>query len=47
MRATVVYGAGDVPVENVPDASLVEPTDAVLRVTRACSCGSDLCPHTT
>jgi len=28
MRATVMYGAGDVRVENVPDARLVEPTDA-------------------
>jgi threonine dehydrogenase-like Zn-dependent dehydrogenase len=46
MRATVVYGAGDVRIENVPDASLVEPTDALLRVTRACSCGSDLWPYT-
>jgi hypothetical protein len=28
MRATVIYGAGDVRVENVPDAALREPTDA-------------------
>jgi threonine dehydrogenase-like Zn-dependent dehydrogenase len=46
MRATVMYGAGDVRVENVPDARLVEPTDALLRVTRACICGSDLWPYT-
>ena len=45
MRATVMYGAGDVRVVNVPDASLVEPTDAVVRVTRACICGSDLWPY--
>ena len=45
MRATVMYGAGDVRVESVPDAGLVEPTDAVLRVTRACICGSDLWPY--
>src|SRR3954469_14248118 len=45
MRATVMYGAGDVRVENVPDAGLVEPTDALLRVTRACICGSDLWPY--
>ena len=31
-----MYGAGDVRVENVPDAQLVEPTDALVRVTRAC-----------
>ena len=45
MRATVMYGAGDVRVENVPDARLVEPTDALVRVTRACICGSDLWPY--
>src|SRR5438034_3555763 len=45
MRATVMYGAGDVRIENVPDASLVEPTDALVRVTRACICGSDLWPY--
>jgi threonine dehydrogenase-like Zn-dependent dehydrogenase len=45
MRATVMYGAGDVRVENVPDAQLVEPTDALVRVTRAAICGSDLWPY--
>jgi threonine dehydrogenase-like Zn-dependent dehydrogenase len=45
MRATVMYGAGDVRVEEVPDARIVEPTDALLRVTRACICGSDLWPY--
>ena len=45
MRATVMYGAGDVRIEDVPDARLVEPTDAVLVVTRACICGSDLWPY--
>src|SRR5215217_6039143 len=45
MRATVMYGAGDVRVENVPDAHLIEPTDAVVRVSRASICGSDLWPY--
>src|SRR5215207_9471261 len=45
MRATVMYGAHDVRVETVPDAQLVEPTDALVRVTRACICGSDLSPY--
>jgi threonine dehydrogenase-like Zn-dependent dehydrogenase len=45
MRATVMYGAGDVRVEDVPDAHLVEPTDALVRVTRAAICGSDLWPY--
>ena len=47
MRAAVMYGAGDVRVVNVPDATVVEPTDAVIRVTRACVCGSDLWPYRT
>src|SRR5438876_6782998 len=45
MRATVMYGAGDVRIENVPDPSIIEPTDAIMRVVRACICGSDLWPH--
>jgi threonine dehydrogenase-like Zn-dependent dehydrogenase len=47
MRATVLHGARDVRIENVPDARLVEPTDALVRVTRACICGSDLWPYKT
>ncbi len=45
MRATVMYAAGDVRIENVADARLIEPTDAVVTVTRACICGSDLWPY--
>jgi len=45
MRATIMYRAGDVRVENVPDATLNEPTDALVRITRACICGSDLLPY--
>src|SRR5437870_6626969 len=45
MRATVLYGAGDVRVEDVPDARLIEPTDALVAVSRACICGSDLWPY--
>jgi threonine dehydrogenase-like Zn-dependent dehydrogenase len=47
MRATVMYEAGDVRIENVPDATILEPTDAVVHVTRACICGSDLWPYKT
>jgi threonine dehydrogenase-like Zn-dependent dehydrogenase len=47
MRATVMFGAGDVRIENVPDARLVEPIDAVVRVSRAAICGSDLWPYAT
>ena len=45
MRATVMPRAGEVRIDNVPDASIIEPTDAVIRVTRACICGSDLWPY--
>ena len=40
-----MYSAGDVRIENVPDPKIIEPTDAVIRVTRACVCGSDLWPY--
>jgi threonine dehydrogenase-like Zn-dependent dehydrogenase len=40
-----MYGAGDVRVEDVPDAQPIEPTDALVRVTRAAVCGSDLWPY--
>lgn len=45
MKATVMYGAHDVRIVNVPDPMLVESTDAIVRVTRACICGSDLWPY--
>ena len=40
-----MYAAGDVRVEDVPDAHVVEPTDALVSVTRAAICGSDLWPY--
>src|SRR5216117_4226732 len=40
-----MYGAGDVRIENVPDPQIIDPTDALIRVTRACVCGSDLWPY--
>jgi hypothetical protein len=45
MRATLIYGAGDVRVGEVPDPRLEQPTDALVRVLRACVCGSDLWPY--
>ncbi len=45
MKATVMHGARDVRIEEVEDAKLVEPTDAVIRISRACICGSDLWPY--
>ena len=45
MRATLMYGAGDVRVQDVPDPAVQDPTDAVLRVLRGAICGSDLWPY--
>ncbi|MFF3567723.1 zinc-dependent alcohol dehydrogenase family protein [Nocardia jiangxiensis] len=45
MRATYMYGPGDVRVIDVPDPIIQNPTDAVVRVVRSCICGSDLHPY--
>jgi threonine dehydrogenase-like Zn-dependent dehydrogenase len=45
MRATTMYGAGDVRIEDVPDSVIKEPTDALVRITASCICGSDLWPY--
>ncbi|BAK33963.1 zinc-containing alcohol dehydrogenase [Microlunatus phosphovorus NM-1] len=45
MRAVVLHAPGDVRVENIADPTIVEPTDAIIRVTAACICGSDLWPY--
>ncbi|MGH3491933.1 MAG: zinc-dependent alcohol dehydrogenase family protein [Sciscionella sp.] len=45
MRATLIYGAGDIRVEEVPDPAIRQPSDAIVRVTRSCICGSDLWPY--
>jgi threonine dehydrogenase-like Zn-dependent dehydrogenase len=42
MRAVTWHGVGDVRVDDVPDPALVEPTDAIVRVTSTAICGSDL-----
>ena len=45
MRGTILYGPRDVRVEEVDDAAIVEPTDAVVRLAATCVCGSDLWPY--
>jgi threonine dehydrogenase-like Zn-dependent dehydrogenase len=40
-----MYGAGDVRVIDAPDPSIQQPTDALVRIVRACVCGSDLHPY--
>jgi threonine dehydrogenase-like Zn-dependent dehydrogenase len=45
MRATIMPKAHDVRLDNVADPVIQDPTDAIIRVTRACICGSDLWPY--
>jgi threonine dehydrogenase-like Zn-dependent dehydrogenase len=45
MRGAVMYGPGDVRVEERDDPKIVEPTDAIIRLSAACVCGSDLWPY--
>jgi threonine dehydrogenase-like Zn-dependent dehydrogenase len=45
MRGAVMYGPGDVRVEEREAPRIVEPTDALIRVWAACVCGSDLWPY--
>ena len=45
MRGVVMYGPGDVRVEERDEPRVVEETDAILRVSAACVCGSDLWPY--
>lgn len=45
MRATLMYAAGDVRIEDVPDSRIEHPTDALVRITASCICGSDLHPY--
>ena len=40
-----MYGPGDVRVEERDEPQILEPTDAVIRVSAACVCGSDLWPY--
>jgi threonine dehydrogenase-like Zn-dependent dehydrogenase len=42
MKATLMYGPGDVRVEELAYPQVANPTDAVVRVTISCICGSDL-----
>jgi len=45
VRATLIHAARDIRVEDVPDPAVQRPTDALVRVTAACVCGSDLWPY--
>lgn len=45
MRATLLYAADDIRVEDVADPEIKNPTDAVVRIVLSCVCGSDLWPY--
>ena len=45
MQGTMLYGPGDVRFEERPDPKIIESTDAILKVSAACVCGSDLWPY--
>jgi threonine dehydrogenase-like Zn-dependent dehydrogenase len=45
MKSTVLYSPGDIRIEEVPDPVILAPTDAIVRITAACVCGSDLWPY--
>jgi threonine dehydrogenase-like Zn-dependent dehydrogenase len=45
MRQVVMHTAGDVRVEEREDPKIIEPTDAIVRLTATCICGSDLWPY--
>ena len=45
MRGTVLHAPGDIRLEQRPDPTIVEPTDAIIRLSATCICGSDLWPY--
>ena len=45
MRQVVMHGPGDVRVEDREDPKIIEPTDAIIRLSATCICGSDLWPY--
>jgi threonine dehydrogenase-like Zn-dependent dehydrogenase len=45
MRGAVLHAPGDVRLEERDDPRIVEPTDAIIRLSATCVCGSDLWPY--
>ncbi|HEX5920026.1 MAG TPA: zinc-dependent alcohol dehydrogenase family protein [Nocardioides sp.] len=45
MRQVVMHAPGDVRVEDREDPTIIEPTDAIIRLSATCICGSDLWPY--
>jgi threonine dehydrogenase-like Zn-dependent dehydrogenase len=45
MRGAVIYAPRDVRVEERDDPKIIHPTDAIVRLSATCVCGSDLWPY--
>ena len=45
MRGVVMHAPGDVRVEDRPEPAILQPTDAIIRLSATCICGSDLWPY--
>src|SRR3954470_8358259 len=45
MQATMIYGPRDIRFEDRPEPKIIKPTDAILRLSATCICGSDLWPY--
>lgn len=45
MRGAVLHAPGDIRVEKRPDPTIEHPTDAIIRLSATCICGSDLWPY--
>jgi threonine dehydrogenase-like Zn-dependent dehydrogenase len=45
MKGTVLYGPRDIRYEDRPEPQIIEPTDAIIRTSATCVCGSDLWPY--
>jgi len=45
MRGAVLHAPGDVRIEEREDPRIIDPTDAIIRVSATCVCGSDLWPY--
>jgi threonine dehydrogenase-like Zn-dependent dehydrogenase len=45
MRVTTIHGPGDIRLEDRPRPEITAPTDAIIKITAGCICGSDLWPY--
>jgi len=45
MRGVMMHAPGDVRVEDRPEPAILQPTDAIIRLSATCICGSDLWPY--